>query len=213
MDLQSLERFALCGTADGTYSVNIISNLGKRKHGMNEAELKSLSQSYKENTEVLNPFMTSSKDCLDAVFKLKDIYEKQYYITKDHILLALARIVRTSSTRDLNTQETQEINDEIRYKAYKLANQICETSSELFTFVNYDKQHGDNGKVSWGKGLRNMITDFYEMKPALLLARDVTNCRSACSFTHRDLIRQCHLHPSNKGQGMIFNKKLGVNFK
>ncbi|XP_005104969.1 60 kDa SS-A/Ro ribonucleoprotein isoform X2 [Aplysia californica] len=199
--LDLLSRFVCVGSEDGTYTVTTQKNK-QQSHSKRKSTSTILFSAETEKPEVLSPFLASTEESLRALDKLRKVFKRKWYISKDPLLSSLARIVRSS----VPSNEKNHENDAVRDQAYKLALQVCETSKDLFTFVNLDKFYGKpkvdgKCKVGWGRGLRTMITEFYESKPALKLAREVMHCKQALGFTHRDLIRQCHLHPSKKGRG------------
>ena len=191
-----MERFCLVGSTDGSYSSNPPVQSRKRKSDRDN-EHNAMYRKIQDETSVLNPFLVSNELCLTAIRKLKEIHEKEYYITKEYLLLLLARIIRKANHRDGSDHRF----DKCRDDAYDLVGEVVkESSRDLFLFMSHNKRCGQKGKVSWGRGLRTMIKKFYEDENPETLARDIMHCKKDRDFAHRDLIRQCHVKPDKHGE-------------
>jgi len=186
-DLRNLERFALVGNEQGRFIVKNQDRMSRKRKSNKDQSL--YQKHIHKKVSILEGFIENKDDCNRVIYKLRDIYEKGYFSTKDNILMLLAKIVRTNVTDDGSDHHL----DTARDKAYNLAFDICNKSSDLFTFVSFDKHVVEKEKVSWGRGLRSLICKFYQRPCPTELAKDVMSSRQGHGFKHMDLIRQCHL--------------------
>ena len=132
---------------------------------------------------------------LVAVRRLRRIFNHKSFISKEPLLYCLAKLIRDTTIEDSHKE------DKIRQGAYSLASEICETADDLFTFVNFDKKVSKSQKAGWGKGMRRLVHNWYESKTPQDLASQVTRCKSSKGWSHRDLVRQCHIPPGRKSKG------------
>lgn len=51
----------------------------------------------------------------------------------------------------------------------------------------------------WGRGWRRVVTDWYLKKEPMEMSDCVTKFRGRYGWTHRDIIRLCHLKSANVG--------------
>ncbi|GFR79784.1 60 kDa SS-A/Ro ribonucleoprotein [Elysia marginata] len=140
-----------------------------------------------EKTPCLASFVTKESG-LVAVRRLRRVFNHRSFISKEPLLYCLARIIRGTLVKDSHKE------DEVREDAYTLAQDICETADDLFTFVDLHKKVAEPHK-GWGRGMRNLVHRWYESKSPQALANHVTRVKSGRGWTHRDVIRQCHILP------------------
>ncbi|RUS87072.1 hypothetical protein EGW08_005148 [Elysia chlorotica] len=143
----------------------------------------------------LGSFLNSRESGLRAVHRLRLIFNHKSFISKEPLLFCLAKIIRNSLVTDSHRE------DKVRQEAYTLAGQICESADDLFTFVDFDKKVSELQKAGWGKGMRRLVHQWYEKKTPRALALQVTRCKSARGWSHRDLLRQCHMPPGRYSKG------------
>ncbi|XP_005103239.2 60 kDa SS-A/Ro ribonucleoprotein [Aplysia californica] len=179
-DLDRLTRFACFGSEDGTYNVIKKNDFSK------------------EGTGSIDSILTSKEKSLEAVARLKKIFQQTCYSKKEPLIYALARIVRNSPI----PEGDKHVVDEVRENAYLVTFDVCGTAEELFTFVDFDKRVAVPPKVGWGRGMRDMVKSFYESRSAQELLKEVTRCKSGKGFSHKDLIRLSHVNPERKSKGM-----------
>ncbi|XP_059150929.1 RNA-binding protein RO60-like isoform X2 [Physella acuta] len=174
-DLDLFTRFVCFGSEDGSYNV--------------------LAQpEFTDRAPSLGSFLCKEKGA-EAISRIRKVFLNKSYITKDPLLYALATIIRKTPVTDKHEE------DEVRTTAYALAEEICVSPMDLFTFVHYDKAVADNKKAGWGRGMRRLVTKWYESKAPLKLASEVTKCKSGRGWTHRDLIRQTHIKADKVSKG------------
>lgn len=133
----------------------------------------------------------------DAVKRLKSISQQKCYVKKDCMLYALARIIREATPQSQGNHK----GDSLRKEAYTLVQELCDSSSNLFKFIHYDKQVASPPKASWGRGVRKLITKWYNSRSSLDLAREATACKSAHGWSHKDLLCQVHFNSKSKSSG------------
>ncbi|BFZ12316.1 hypothetical protein BsWGS_15355 [Bradybaena similaris] len=151
-----------------------------------------------------------------VIERLRTIFDKKSFVTKDPLLFALATIVRKMPVA------VGHDGDRVRQAAYDLALDAIKTPMDLFTFVSFDKVVSDKARTGWGRGMKRIVKRWYESKAKvpLKLARATTRCKSGHGWTHRDLIRQAHICPDkmSKGAAVVLNylaqgRKYLENFK
>ncbi|CAL1527386.1 unnamed protein product [Lymnaea stagnalis] len=175
-DLDFVTRFVCIGSEEGSYNVLAASD-------------------FTDKTPSLSSFLCKEKG-KEAIDRLRKIFQNRSYITKEPLLYALAKIIRNTPVSK-NHEE-----DDIRIAAYSLAQDACESAMDLFTFVHYDKVAAEPKKAGWGRGMRRLVSRWYDSKTPLKLASEVTKCKSGRGWTHRDLLRQCHIKPDRKSKGL-----------
>lgn len=177
-DLDLITRFVCTGSEEGCHSVQAKSD-------------------FNDSTPTLGLFLSKEKG-LEIINRLRLIFKRRNFVTKDPLLYALASIVRNTH----GSGEHEE--DEVRQGAYDLALEVCESPMDLFSFVNFDKAVSNAKKAGWGQGMKRIVKKWYEMRDPLALASEVTKCKSGRGWTHRDLIRQSHIRPDRRSQGWYF---------
>ncbi|CAG5135220.1 unnamed protein product [Candidula unifasciata] len=172
-DLDYVTRFVCIGSEEGCHSI-----LPK--------------QDYRDKVPSLHSLL-SRDAAFAAIRRLRTIFENRSFVTKDPLLFALAMIVR----------KMPEGHDEdpVRHGAYDLVQEACESPLDLFTFVSFDKAVSGPGKAGWGRGMKRLVRHWYESKAPLDLAFEATKCKSSHGWSHRDLIRQSHIHPNKRSKG------------
>lgn len=53
--------------------------------------------------------------------------------------------------------------------------------------------------LGWGRGWRRVVSDWYLKKEPMELSECVTKFRGRYGWTHRDIVRLCHLKSANVG--------------
>ena len=147
-------------------------------------------------TPCLGSFLTKESG-LGAVHRIRLIFNQKSFVSKEPLLFCLAKIIRSTPVTESHKE------DKVRQEAYILVGQVCESADDLFTFVDLDKKVSESQKVGWGKGMRRLVNQWYESKTPRVLVSQVTKCKSARGWSHRDLIRQCHIPPGRKSKGTV----------
>ncbi|BFZ20325.1 hypothetical protein BsWGS_23364 [Bradybaena similaris] len=174
-DLDFVTRFVCTGSEQGCHSV-----LPK--------------QDYRDKVPSLHSLLT--KESANGVIKrLRTILEKKSFVTKDPLLFALATIVRNMPVGVVDA-------DSVRQGAYDLALDAFESPMDLFTFVSFDKAVSSHARAGWGRGMKRIVTRWYESKKPLDLALETTRCKSGHGWSHRDIIRQTHIRPDKRSKGV-----------
>ncbi|KAH9499451.1 hypothetical protein Btru_077902 [Bulinus truncatus] len=173
-DLDLVSRFACLGSEEGHISVK----QPEEFNGM---------------VPSLGTFLCKEKGS-NVIKRLKYIFQSRRYISKDPLLFAIAHIIRNIPVTESHDE------DKIRSEAYSLAQDVCETSFDLFTFVHFDKKATPPNKAGFGHGMRKFVTKWYMSRPPMKLAYEGTRFKSARRWTHRDLIRLCHINVDKKSK-------------
>lgn len=177
-DLDLVTRFVCIGSEEGCFSV-------------------CPEPPVRDNVPSLRSFL-SKEAGLQVVRRLRDVFERKSFVTKEPLLFALAMIIRNMPVREEHSE------DNVRQGAYDLLQGACDSPMDLFTFVSFDKAVSDPMKAGWGRGLKRVVRHWYESKAPIDLARVATKCKSGRGWTHRDLIRQSHIPPGKKSKGKLF---------
>ncbi|KAK0065670.1 60 kDa SS-A/Ro ribonucleoprotein [Biomphalaria pfeifferi] len=148
---------------------------------------------FTDKTPSLGTFLSKERGS-EVIKRLKLIFQTRRYITKDPLLFAIAHIIRNMPVTESHDE------DKIRNEAYSLAQDVCESALDLFTFVHFNKETSPPKKAGFGHGMRTFIANWYFSKPPLKLAHEVTRFKSGRGWTHRDLIRQCHMKTDKKSK-------------
>lgn len=53
--------------------------------------------------------------------------------------------------------------------------------------------------AGWGRGWRRVVSDWYLKKEPMEMSECVTKFRGRYGWTHRDIVRLCHLKSANVG--------------
>lgn len=78
-------------------------------------------------------------------------------------------------------------------------NKVCRTGTHLFQFIEYVRSFR-----GMGRSLRKMIAHWYNSKDANDLAYQVTKYQQRDGWSHRDILRLCHVQPNDALQNTIF---------
>ena len=143
LDLRFLERFALVGNEQCRFVAKNQDRMSRKRKS--NKDISPYHKHIHQKVSVLQGFIDSKDDCIEIIDKLRELYKNEYYGSKDNILLLLAKIVRTND----DGSDSDHHLDKARDNAYKLVNDICEKSSDLFKFVNFDKHVVKKEKVSY----------------------------------------------------------------
>lgn len=107
---------------------------------------------------------------------------------QDPILFALALCARDDDP-------------ETKKEAYDALNSICRIPTHLFTFVSFAEAMSTGS--GWGRAHRRAIQNWYLSKSPKSLAMAVTKYQQRDGWSHRDLLRLCHLKAETPGLGCI----------
>ncbi len=77
---------------------------------------------------------------------------------------------------------------------------VCRTGTHLFTFLENVKSFR-----KWGRGLRTAVGKWYSAADAEKLAYQLVKYRQRNGWTHRDVLRLCHVKPASKIQQSLFS--------
>lgn len=127
---------------------------------------------------------------LMVVEKVIEVAQKGRTIRKNAVLLTLALCCRSEDAR-------------VRSSAHRAILDVCTIPTHLFKFVTFLE---NNGKTTgWGRGLRKAVSLWYNQFSFTprRLAMLVTKYRQRDGWSHRDLLRLCHLKPANEVVGYI----------
>ena len=76
---------------------------------------------------------------------------------------------------------------------------VCRTGTHLFDYLNNCKALGRG----WGPAFCRAISDWYTQRSPLSLAKQVTKYAQRNGWSHRDVLRKCHVVPGNYTQNMV----------
>ena len=107
---------------------------------------------------------------------------------QDPILFALALCARDDDP-------------ETKKAAYEALNSICRIPTHLFNFVSYAQSLSVG--TGWGRAHRRAIQNWYSTKTPKSLAMAVTKYQQRDGWSHRDLLRLCHLKAETPGLGCV----------
>ncbi|XP_066293581.1 RNA-binding protein RO60-like [Branchiostoma lanceolatum] len=110
-------------------------------------------------------------------------------VKQQPLIFALALCARES---DVKTKQT----------AYKALSKVCQTPTQLFAFVNYAETLSGQS-TGWGRAQRRAVQAWYNEQEPRQLAHLVTKYRHREGWTHKDLLRLCHLKPTNQGVAVV----------
>ncbi|CAL8344068.1 unnamed protein product [Merluccius merluccius] len=84
-----------------------------------------------------------------------------------------------------------------RQAAFKALKGVCREPGHLFVFIQYKKELKDGMKCGiWGRALRKAVSDWYNERDAMNLAKAVTKCKQRAGWSHKDLLRLSHTKAS-----------------
>jgi 60 kDa SS-A/Ro ribonucleoprotein len=93
---------------------------------------------------------------------------------------------------------------EVRATALAVLPRVCRTGTHLFQFVE-----AVAGFRGWGRALRRAVGAWYTEKGARELAYQLTKYQRRGKWSHRDLLRVCHLKPDGGPIGTALRWALG----
>lgn len=79
-------------------------------------------------------------------------------------------------------------------------NTVARIPTHLFHFAEYVQS-----LRGWGRALRSGVAEWYLSQPAQKLAYQMTKYQSRDGWTHRDLLRLCHAHPTSEDHKAILH--------
>lgn len=176
-DIERIKRFLVLGSEGGTYYIN-------------ETDLT------KQNLSCIQRvLLTDEKEILLEIIKEYSINNK---CKKQEPLIYLLACCVIYKQRDINLQD-------FRRKAYSLVNDICKIPTTLFMFIHYCKYLSNqyNGSSGWNNLHKDAISNWYN-KEIMLLAYQVTKYRERHSYTHRDILRLCHIIPQSENYQLLY---------
>ncbi|KAI8518517.1 60 kDa SS-A/Ro ribonucleoprotein [Branchiostoma belcheri] len=86
--------------------------------------------------------------------------------------------------------------------AYKALSKVCQTPIQLFAFINYAETLSGQS-TGWGRAQRRAVQAWYNQQEPRQLAYLVTKYKHREGWTHKDLLRLCHLKPTNQGVAVV----------
>ena len=84
---------------------------------------------------------------------------------------------------------------ETKKAAYKALNRVCRIPTHLFSFVDFCE--GVSSGSGWGRAHRRAVQGWYNEKKGKPLAIAVTKYQRRGGWSHLDVLRLCHLVPTN----------------
>ncbi|MDE2096410.1 MAG: TROVE domain-containing protein [Patescibacteria group bacterium] len=88
--------------------------------------------------------------------------------------------------------------NETRREALALIPVVCRTGTHLFMFAKYIEQFR-----GWGRALRTAVGKWYDRTHPGEVAYQVVKYRNREGWTHRDLLRVCHVKPSGASSDLL----------
>lgn len=167
---QQLERFLLIGTLSGTYYV------GEDK--LTEQNLDVVKELiYEDGQRVVRTCMGVS------------VEGRAPSMSPALLVLAMcASVAPVPMSQSLGgSQSDAEYLRLVRMSALTTAQVVCRTASMLMEFVAYCKQ-----LRGWGRGLRNLVAQWYTQRSASDLAYQMVKYRERRGYSHRDLLMLGH---------------------
>lgn len=169
-DLRRLKRFLILGSEGGNYYVK------QEKLGI-------------ENAAALLRLIGEGRGP-EVVQIIKEYSVSGRCAKQDPIIFALAVCARCSHV------ETQRA-------AYGVLNAVLRIPTFLFTFVeqcealsSYVKDGEKKKSTGWGRAHRNAIKKWYTEKRANDLAMAITKYKQRGGWSHKDLLKLCHIKPN-----------------
>ncbi len=90
-------------------------------------------------------------------------------------------------------------NDATKAAVREALPKICRTGTHLFQFAEAVKGIG-----GWGPSVQKSIAGYYLRTPAEKLAYHAIKYQSRNGWSHRDLLRLCHIRPPDEERGSVF---------
>ena len=89
--------------------------------------------------------------------------------------------------------------DKVRKTAFDFLNDVALTGSHLQMFIDYI-----GTMRGWGRGLRKAVGNWYTQRSIWNAAYQAVKYRSRYNWTHRDLLRKAHPHPTGSQMDALF---------
>lgn len=129
----------------------------------------------------------------EVVDMIVDVSKNGRGIKQNSVLYALAICARC---HDLPTKEA----------AYKHLNEICRIPTHLFMFIGFCEL--ESAGTGWGRLHRRSIADWYNnignnIKNITNLARLSTKYSKRHGWSHKDVLRLCHIKPQSKAASVV----------
>lgn len=90
-------------------------------------------------------------------------------------------------------------NDATKAAVREALPKVCRTGTHLFQFAEAVKGFG-----GWGPAVQKSIATYYTRTPAEKLAYHAIKYQQRNGWSHRDLLRLCHVRPADEERGAIF---------
>ncbi|XP_033096025.1 60 kDa SS-A/Ro ribonucleoprotein-like [Anneissia japonica] len=134
-----------------------------------------------ESVKAVTDLITSGKG--EVVVEEVVKYSVEGRVAKPNpLLLVLALCARCSDTNTKNA-------------AYNALSQVCRIPTHLFQFIDYcERLSGESS--GWGRAHRRAIKAWYLDKDPQKLAYLVTKYKKRGGWSHKDVLRLCHINPS-----------------
>ena len=125
----------------------------------------------------------------EAVGAIVRVNREKTYLKREPLLYFLALAAHST---DVETKKA----------AYACLNEVCETPTDLFTFLKHIRILSQFTK-GWGRALRRGVTSWYNMKEPMVLAELVTRFVNLGRWSHQDVFRMSHIKPANESKCRI----------
>lgn len=113
---------------------------------------------------------------------------------KDYLLFVLARCCAEQNSTNL------------REDAYVIVQQVCQTPTHLFMFVEfYEKLHMKlHQSTGWNKLHKTQIAKWYLDKNIVTLTYQTTKYKNRNGWSHQDVLRLCHVKTTDTPHNCLF---------
>ena len=140
-----------------------------------------------DNVKAVKRCITASEDSgINAVTEIARISKSRRAAKPGPALFALAMAASYGS-------------DKVRKTAFDFLNDVALTGSHLQMFIDYIGTMRD-----WGRGLRKAVGNWYTQRSIWNAAYQAVKYRSRYNWTHRDLLRKAHPHPTGSQMDALF---------
>eukprot|EP01092_Planopodium_desertum_P014510 TRINITY_DN7342_c0_g1_i1.p1 TRINITY_DN7342_c0_g1~~TRINITY_DN7342_c0_g1_i1.p1 ORF type:complete len:485 (-),score=74.43 TRINITY_DN7342_c0_g1_i1:81-1475(-) len=109
---------------------------------------------------------------------------------QDALLFSLAYCCRS---KDLETKKA----------AYANVLKICRIPTHLFMFIGFCEKIYDSS-TGWGRAHRKAVSKWYSSQKAKKLIFACTKYKQREGWSHRDVLRLCHVKPQNAGHALAY---------
>ena len=143
-----------------------------------------------ENAQCINKMVKDGKG-EEVVREIKNFSLEGRAAKQNPTLFALALCARQDS--DPKTKKA----------SYDALPEICRIPTHLFSFVEYSEALSRG--TGWGRAHRRAVSNWYNRfnDNPKHLAQHVTKYRNRNGWTHKDILRLCHLKPENDAVGAV----------